>query len=155
MRSINYRNIGKTRLLKGKINQDNYIRYVLIKDNVKNYVSASRLVWEKSKGPIPEGYEIGHKDENRSNNRLDNLVMLTHYDNIHLGTGIQRHTETQSNPVLQYDLQGNFIKEWSSASMAAKTLGYKWPWSVSHCASGKFKTAYGYVWRYKNRNKKS
>lgn len=32
-----------------------------------------RYVWEKTKGPIPSGYEIHHIDGNRQNNNINNL----------------------------------------------------------------------------------
>jgi hypothetical protein len=36
-----------------------------------------RLVWLVYKGPIPEGYEVNHKDFNKGNPRLSNLEILT------------------------------------------------------------------------------
>lgn len=40
-----------------------------------------RLVWETFKGEIPEGLEIDHIDNNRKNNRLDNLQLVTRAKN--------------------------------------------------------------------------
>lgn len=34
-----------------------------------------RWVWEQAHGPIPAGFHIHHKDRNRQNNRLENLVL--------------------------------------------------------------------------------
>jgi hypothetical protein len=34
-------------------------------------------VWKFHHGPVPEGYHIHHKDNDRSNNNLDNLECLT------------------------------------------------------------------------------
>lgn len=34
-------------------------------------------VWEKYNGDIPSGYEVHHKDMNKSNNEIENLEMLT------------------------------------------------------------------------------
>jgi hypothetical protein len=36
-----------------------------------------RHMWEDARGPIPEGHEIHHKDENCDNNTLDNFECLT------------------------------------------------------------------------------
>ena len=36
-----------------------------------------RDIWETRNGPIPEGYEIHHKDGNKGNNDLANLELLT------------------------------------------------------------------------------
>ena len=36
-----------------------------------------RYVYEKHYGEIPKGYEIHHKDQNKDNNEIDNLELLT------------------------------------------------------------------------------
>lgn len=51
-----------------------------------------------------------------------------------------------SKPILQYDLQGNFIKEWQSATVAAKEINLH-PTSIRHCVQGKTKTSGGYIWK--------
>jgi len=35
-----------------------------------------RYVWEKERGPIPNGWDIHHKDEKKFNNAIDNLECL-------------------------------------------------------------------------------
>ena len=37
-----------------------------------------RFVYEQAFGPIPKGFDIHHKDENKLNNNLDNLEMISH-----------------------------------------------------------------------------
>jgi transcriptional regulator of NAD metabolism len=44
--------------------------------------SVHRLVWEAFNGPIPGRLEVNHKDLDRANNRLDNLELLTHRENV-------------------------------------------------------------------------
>jgi hypothetical protein len=39
-----------------------------------------RYIYEHEYGPIPEGYQIHHIDENTQNNSLDNLKMMTIHD---------------------------------------------------------------------------
>lgn len=36
-----------------------------------------RRIWASTHGPIPEGFEVHHKDENRENNNIENLEALT------------------------------------------------------------------------------
>lgn len=36
-----------------------------------------RFVWVHFRGPIPDGFEIHHKDENKANNDISNLQMVT------------------------------------------------------------------------------
>lgn len=38
---------------------------------------AHHIVWEQANGPIPEGMEIHHLDENKKNNDLENIVILS------------------------------------------------------------------------------
>jgi group I intron endonuclease len=54
-----------------------------------------------------------------------------------------------SKYVLQYDLQGNFIKEWNSTKSACLYYSGKDMNGVSACCLGKQKTAFGYIWKFK------
>lgn len=56
------------------------------------------------------------------------------------------HPKKFSCPVIQYDLQGNFIKEWEGTSIANKH--YK---GVHNALNNRAKTAHGYIWKYKNK----
>jgi hypothetical protein len=51
-------------------------------------------------------------------------------------------------PIVQLDKNLNLIKEWESASKAAKSLNKQSP-AISECCSKKRKTAYGYVWLFR------
>ena len=56
-----------------------------------------------------------------------------------------------SKPVLQYNLKGELIKEWESISHANISLN-KPPnaSSISLCIMGKYKKAFGFVWKFKD-----
>lgn len=64
-----------------------------------------------------------------------------------------RHKEKRKNCkiVYQYDLDGNFIKEWGSLIEIQEVLGYLKA-NISHCCLGKYQSAYGFIWSYE-RNK--
>ena len=53
-----------------------------------------------------------------------------------------------NTPVLQYDLEGNFIKEWSSQIEATKALN-KTGDGIGACCRGRQKKAYNYIWKFK------
>lgn len=54
----------------------------------------------------------------------------------------------QQKPILQYDLEGNFIKEWEGIKTAALYLGCD-PTNISHNLKGKTKKGFGYIWKRK------
>lgn len=50
--------------------------------------------------------------------------------------------------LVQYDSNMIFVKEFSSAVEAGKSIK-KAPQNISRCAAGNLKTAYGFIWKYK------
>ena len=53
-------------------------------------------------------------------------------------------------PVLQYDLKNNFIKEWESSGIAAKTLNINKK-AIQQCCRKLLKTSAKFKWEYKNK----
>lgn len=119
----------------------------LSKNNKRKRFRIHRLVAEAFI-PNPHNYPIiNHKDENPSNNFVDNLEWCDHSYNVNYGTANSKRSKKQSKPVLQYDLQDNLIREWSSATEAGRD-GFKFR-SISACCNGKRKSHKGYKWSYK------
>lgn len=96
---------------------------------------------------IPKGYDVNHLDENHKNNRLDNLNLLSHGDNIRYGTGIARSHATQSKAVQALDKNGNVVYEFPS-TQEAERQGFN-SGHISACCLGKRKTHKGFIWKYK------
>ena len=46
----------------------------------RKHMPVHRFLYEQVYGPIPKGYHIHHKDENKLNNSLNNLEMLSNSD---------------------------------------------------------------------------
>ena len=68
---------------KGKKNNDGYLRFSLRKygeSKQKNKYSHV-FVWETFNGMIPDGFQIDHIDDNKENNKLDNLQLITPSEN--------------------------------------------------------------------------
>jgi len=55
---------------------------------------------------------------------------------------------SKNKPILQYDFQNNLLNEYTSAQEAGKYLN-KSGNSIADCAAGRQKTAYGFIWKYK------
>ena len=60
-------------------------------------------------------------------------------------TDYKTMSEKRKKSILQYDLNGNFIKEWPSVKDAIKELKI----DMRKCLSNKCKSAGGYKWEYK------
>jgi hypothetical protein len=61
---------------------------------------------------------------------------------------LEQHTNVKFSKILQYDLDGKFIKEWNSIRDAKKALeitGKK----ITNCVNGRQKQAGGFIWKYK------
>lgn len=95
---------------------------------------------------------INHKDENKENNRIDNLEFCTAKYNCNFGSRNKRisiksinRPKSKFEKVIQYNLQGNFIKEYENACVATRETGIG---HLRECCDGKRKTAGGYIFKY-------
>lgn len=61
---------------------------------------------------------------------------------------LKNNTLSKYKPVLQYDLNENFIKEWLGASQIRDELGYN-QGNITAVCNEKRKTAHGFIWKYK------
>ena len=73
---------------------------------------------------------------------LSNIRLVTWKENNEKGRRAQR------KPVLQYTLEGVFIKEFYSVQRVVDILGFKHQ-SISAACRGNQKTAGGFIWKYK------
>ena len=100
--------------------------------------------------PNPENkYSVNHKDENKENNRVDNLEWMTLIENARYGTRDKRATDPLKKPILRIDKEtGKVLQRYASVKEAANA-GY------SHCGirccanhyKG-YQTSYGYKWEW-------
>lgn len=97
---------------------------------------------------------VNHKDENKENNRIDNLELCTQKYNCNYGNRNKKisinnlnRPKSKFEKVLQYDLDGNFIKEYDNVCIAEKEVKIR---HIRECCDGKRKKAHGYIFKYKN-----
>lgn len=94
--------------------------------------------------------EVNHKDEDPSNNCIDNLEWCDKVYNLSYGTGRERSIRSHRMAVLQIDIDGNLVGEYEGVNKAAEAIGKpKDATAITRCCKGKRKTAHGYIWRYK------
>lgn len=149
------KNISTDRLLKFEKSYNGYYRVTLYVDGKPHRYLVHRLIWFVFNGDIPEGYQINHINEDKSDNRLENLCLMTPKENINWGTCLQRRSETRtgvlntkrSKSVCQYTLDGELVKVWLSAAEVERQLGYTAP-NISACCNNKLKKYKNYVWKF-------
>lgn len=140
----------------GKVWSYNRNRYIGRKHNKKGYwfvsltsddgnvlsTSLHRVIWMAVNGEIPEGYEVNHIDENKNNNSISNLNLLTPKENNNWGTKSIRVSHSNSKPLL--GLKNNKPSILFTSQSEAKNKGYV---NVSNYLNTD-KTYKGYKWVY-------
>ena len=157
--SLNYRNTGKAELLTPKETPNGYLRVGLRKNGETNLCYVHRLITQTFI-PNPENLpEVNHKDEDKTNNFVflnedgsvdkekSNLEWKNHRDNCNHGTRNERVAKAQSKPVLQFTLDGEFVREWPS-TMECGRNGFN-QGNIAACCRGLYESMYGFRWKYK------
>lgn len=123
----------------------------LSKDEKHTEISVHRLVLQTFKpNPNPELYtQINHIDENKENNRLDNLEWCTAEENNNYGTRKERAIKTRRLhfiPTVQLDLKGNIINVYyqkEDIETQNKEMTFK---HVDRSINKEKNICYGYFW---------
>lgn len=115
-------------------------------------VSVHRMVAEAFI-PNPCQYpEVNHKDENKCNNRADNLEWVSHVANSNHGTRNERGSKTRTDntwnmrSILQINERGECIARFLSARDAGRKTGFDYRNIYNALYNGH--RAYGYTWRF-------
>lgn len=139
----------KERIMKGSISANGYYRVSLsFKDKIA-YKHIHRLV-AVAFIPNPNNYPcINHKDENRTNNNVNNLEWCTYSYNNNYGEARNKFSESysknHSRAVEMLSLSGERIREFLSVKEAAMFVGGTSK-SICRAIAKTRKTAYGYIW---------
>lgn len=134
--------ICKERILKPGTDKYGYLFVILCKNGKVKKFSVHRLVAEAFIAN-PHNYPcVNHKDENKQNNNVSNLEWCDVKYNTNYGTAIKR----RSKPVLQYTMDGAFVKEWESITECGRN-GFS-SGCVCMCCRGELKTYKDFIWKY-------
>lgn len=147
IRSLNYRHKkGYLHIMKQETTKCGYKRICLWENKSGKSYYVHRLVWAAFNKDIPAGMQINHINEDKTDNRLENLCLMTPTENLNYGTRSCKAALSKSKAVLQYSLSGELIKKWVSIKTIEQEYGY-WHGAISR-ACRKNGTSYGYIWRY-------
>lgn len=141
----------KGRILHPTKDKLGYFRVMLRKNNSHKTFLVHRLVAEafiENPNNLPF---INHKDENPSNNSVNNLEWCTAQYNLTYGTCQSRLAKSKVRKVVQYDKYMNVICEWDSLKAAASSIKVSQQ-NISACCRNNRKTCGGFIWKYKNDN---
>ena len=107
-----------------------------------------RIVYAIHHGAIPEGMDVDHIDNNRLNNKIENLQLLTRTDNVLKGMREGKHNNPET-PIIGVCVTTGKVVEFVS-QMDAHRSGFT-QGNVSKCLLGKRPTCKGYRWSYANK----
>lgn len=145
--------LKRNRLLKNTDNGDGYKTVTLRNGKETKHPFVHRLVYETFVGAIPKGYEVNHKDEDRGNNVLSNLELLTHWENVNYGShnqrisqGLRKWRNARGRAVLQYTTDGVLVRKWDSMAEAHENGFHKS--GICDCCNGRKKLYKGYRWEH-------
>ena len=132
----------------------NYYICFIINDNGERWnTKLHRIIYTACYGEIPEGLQVNHIDENKSNNCISNLNLMTSKENNNWGTRTERAAKTltnrtdQSKPVGAFK-DGKLVMTFPSIREVNRN-GFERA-AVSKCCKGikHYNTHKGYEWQY-------
>ena len=120
--------------------------------NGKAY-SVHRLVAEAFCKKREGASEINHRNEDKTDNRAENLEWVTHKENSNYGTRNARLSAKglngkQSKKTYQYTLNWELVNEYPSVHEASRANGFGLGNICKSIANPTVKTAYGYRWTH-------
>lgn len=148
---------GSTRFVKGYVLKPGLTSYekgrgyYRVRLNGKFYL-VHILIWITFKGPIPEGMQVNHINEDKLDNQISNLNLLSPSRNSTWGTRVERVKSKTTNGkcskgVSQFTISGEFVKYYPSQHEAARETGIKQS-SISRVCLGKRSQTGGYNWKF-------
>ena len=133
-------------VLKPVLSDRGYLKLRLYKNGGKTF-RVHRLVAEAFL-PNPQNLpEVNHINENKQDNRVENLEWADRKANCQYGSRTKKIASQLSRPVIQMSLGGEILETFASSREVERKLNF----SASHineCCNGKRKTSNGYKWEY-------
>lgn len=128
--------------------QRGYLSVALQREGEYKQVKIHRLVAQAFIPNHNNLKEVNHIDENKGNNKADNLEWCTRSYNVNYGSGNEKRRLKQTEVVQQFTINGELVNEYNSFAEAAKAI-YGCSANISHCVNGDTKEYKGFIWKRK------
>ena len=147
--SIGYNNTKEIKKLKPRKIKGGYLNVTLTINNKPKQYLVHRLVALEFIQNTNNYKEINHKNEDKTDNRVENLEWCDRSYNINYGNRLIKFANSISKSVIQYTLDGVFVREWKSIAEIGREKGYDTSY-ISKCCRGIYKTSHNFIWKYKD-----
>lgn len=117
VRSLNYHRTGKTKQLSPGPSGKGYLMVILWKNGKGKSFLVHRLTYETFCGPIPKGLTVDHINGDKTDNRLENLQLLTQGDNARKSNNKQLDLMLADYPYSELTFENSYV--------ASEFFGYK------------------------------
>lgn len=149
--------LSKEKILSVRPKKHGYTKvYLFIENNMVDFY-VHRLVAMAFIEPVDGKPHINHINGIRNDNRVENLEWCTRSENSKhsyiIGIAkpkrwwLGKFNKTYCKKIAQYDLDGNFIKEFPSTREANRQLGISYA-SIYYALKGERRTASGFKWKF-------
>ena len=152
------------KILKPQLQNNGYLHIKLSQKDKTKCILVHRLVAQVFI-PNPNNLpQVNHINEDKTDNRVENLEWCTQKYNINYGNGISKRVKTnkengtykkigeinskiRSKSILQFSRDNSFIRKWDCIMDVQRELGYDNK-QICSCLKNRQKTAKGFKWVY-------
>lgn len=130
----------------GSVGTKGYLQCTLIDDNgVSHFWQLHRLIWTVAKGKISENLTVNHIDEDKTNNSIRNLNLMTNAEQNRWGTRIERFIKSKSVPIVA--LKNGELNLYLPSIKIAKDFNFDTA-NIIRCCKQQQNSHKGYQWMY-------
>ena len=147
----NYKS-SKEKILKLKSNKKGYLCVNLYKEGKSKHLKVHRLVAKAFIPNLENKPQVNHKDEDKTNNKVENLEWMTCRENNNYGTHNEKvakaltNNKKRSKPIYGINIKTNKKIEFPSTQEAQRN-GFNSS-NIVDCLKGRRKSHKGYKWFY-------
>ena len=146
VKSLGNNKSRQEKILKLRSDRDGYLNVGLHKERKIKICRVHRLVAQAFIPNLENKPQVNHKDEDKTNNKVENLEWVTCKENSNHGTRTERMANSKSKPIYGINVKTNEKIEFPS-TMEAQRNGFN-RGHINSCLKGKRKTHKGYRWFY-------